>query len=128
MTLFKKPSDKLESLIGAGSEFRGTISVSGTLRIDGKFYGNADAGWIVIGEGALIKGDISASGIFLGGRVEGNLRAVDIVEIKPTGELFGDVCTKKLVISEGGIFVGRSDMHNGETKLIALASDEASAG
>jgi len=73
MTLFKKRSDKLESFVGAGSEFRGDLSVPGTLRIDGKFFGNAVAGWIVVGEDAVIRGDLKASGILIGGRIEGNV-------------------------------------------------------
>jgi cytoskeletal protein CcmA (bactofilin family) len=127
MTLFKKPSDKLESLIGYGSEFTGNILVSGTLRIDGKFCGNAVAGWIVVGEEAMIRGDLKASGIFIGGRVEGNVTADDLVELKPTAQQFGDISSKRLIIAEGGVFVGRSSRQEGETRLIDLAGEEASA-
>jgi cytoskeletal protein CcmA (bactofilin family) len=126
MMMFKKQSDKLESLIGAGSEFRGDISVSGTLRIDGNFLGNATASWIVVGEEAVIKGDLKASGIFIGGRIDGNVNADDVVEIKPTGYFFGDICSKRLVIAEGGIFVGRSIRHEDETRLIDLSGEGVS--
>ena len=51
--MFQKKNDKLESFIGINSEFRGDITVSGTLRIDGKLTGNITAGWIVVGEQAL---------------------------------------------------------------------------
>jgi cytoskeletal protein CcmA (bactofilin family) len=118
MTIFKRQSDKLESLIGPQSEFRGDVRVSGTLRVDGKLLGNAEAGWIVVGVGAEIKGDLTASGVYLGGNLQGNITAEDIVEIRPGGRLLGDVSAKKLVIAEGGMFVGRSDMYCGETRLI----------
>jgi cytoskeletal protein CcmA (bactofilin family) len=127
MTLFKKQSDRLESLIGYGSEFTGNILVSGTLRIDGKFCGNAVAGWIVVGEEAVIRGDLKASGIFIAGRVEGNVTADDVVELKPTAQQFGDISSKRLIVAEGGVFVGRSSRQEGETRLIDLAGEEASA-
>jgi cytoskeletal protein CcmA (bactofilin family) len=127
MAIFKKPSDKLETLIGSNSEFKGDISVSGTIRIDGKLLGNIVAGWIVVGEDGIIRGDLEASGIIIGGRVEGNVNANDVVEIKPTGYFFGDICSKRFIIAEGGIFVGRSIRHDGETRLIDLAEKEASA-
>jgi cytoskeletal protein CcmA (bactofilin family) len=128
MTIFKKQSDKLESLIGSDSEFRGDISVSGTLRIDGKFRGNAKAGWIVVGETGVIRGDLTASGIFVGGNIEGNLTADDVVELKPTGHIFGDIRSRRLIVAEGAVFAGRSSQYEDETRLIDLAGEEASAG
>ncbi len=72
--MFLKKSDKLESFIGINSELKGDITVSGTLRIDGKLTGNITAGWIVVGEQAFVKGDLVASGIVVGGRIEGILK------------------------------------------------------
>jgi cytoskeletal protein CcmA (bactofilin family) len=122
--MFKKQSDKLESLIGHNSDFKGEINVSGTLRIDGKFTGNVNAGWIVVGEQAIVKGDLHANGVVVGGKVEGNIKADDLVELKPSSHLFGDIYSKKLVIAEGGIFMGRSISQGNETKLIDFAGEE----
>ena len=71
--MFQKKNDKLESFIGVNSEFKGDITVPGTLRIDGKITGNVTAGWIIVGEKAFIKGDLFATGIVVGGRVEGTI-------------------------------------------------------
>ena len=125
--MFKKQNDKLESLIGFNSEFKGEIIVSGTLRIDGKFSGNVSAGWIVIGEQAVVKGDIHAAGIVVGGKVEGNIKSDDVVELKPTAHLYGDIYAKKLVIAEGAIFMGRSISQGNETKLIDFSGEEVAA-
>jgi cytoskeletal protein CcmA (bactofilin family) len=122
--MFKKQSDKLESLVGFNSEFNGEINVSGTLRIDGKFSGSVVAGWIVVGEQAVVKGDMHAKGVIVGGKVEGNIKADELVELKPTAHLFGDIYSKKLVIAEGGIFMGRSISQGNETKLIDFSGEE----
>jgi cytoskeletal protein CcmA (bactofilin family) len=116
--MFHKNTEKLESFIGENSQFKGDIDTKGTLRIDGVMEGNVNADWVILGEKATLKGDVSARGIIVGGKIEGNLRAKEIVEIKPKGQIFGDIHTSKLTILEGGIFDGRSTMTKEESKII----------
>ena len=120
--MFTKNTEKLESFIGANSAFKGNIETKGTLRVDGSLEGNINADWVVLGEKASIKGDITARGIIVGGKIEGNLRAKEIVEIKSKGQVFGDISSVKLTIIEGGIFEGRSSMSKEETKVIEFQS------
>jgi cytoskeletal protein CcmA (bactofilin family) len=47
-------------------------------------------------------------GVVVGGRVEGNIKTTEIVEIKDKGQTLGEMSTPKLSISEGAIFDGRS--------------------
>jgi len=116
--MFTKNTEKLESLIGANSNFKGDIDTKGTLRIDGSMEGNVNADWVILGEKACLKGDVTARGIIIGGRVDGNLRAKEIVEIKSKGQVSGDISTNKLTIIEGGMFDGRSSMHKDESKVV----------
>jgi len=116
--MFTKNTEKLEALIGANSNFRGDIDTKGTLRIDGALVGNANADWIILGEKSSIKGDLTSRGIVVGGRIEGNLSAKEIVEIKSKGQVFGDIHTSKLTIVEGGLFDGRSNMTKEESKIV----------
>ena len=116
--MFSRNTEKLEALIGTNSNFRGDIDTKGTLRIDGGMTGNVNADWVVLGEKASVKGDITARGIVVGGRAEGNLKAKEIVEIRSKGQVFGDICTAKMTIVEGGLFDGRSSMGRDETKVI----------
>ncbi|NWF97379.1 MAG: polymer-forming cytoskeletal protein [Nitrospirae bacterium] len=108
--MFSRNSEKLEALIGVSTEIRGNIDTKGTLRIDGIFEGNINADWVILGEKASVKGDIESRGIVVGGKIEGNLRAKEIVEIKSKGQVLGDIHTTKLTVIEGGIFDGRSTM------------------
>lgn len=123
--MFQKKSDKLEAFIGSSSELKGDSSVNGTFRIDGKITGNILADWVIIGEDAVIKGDLKARGIIIGGKVTGNIKADEIVEIKHTGQLMGDIFTKKLSVAEGGIFDGRSHVHREDAKLLDFHAEEA---
>ena len=116
--MFSKNTEKLESFIGANSVFKGDIETKGTLRVDGTLEGNVNADWVILGEKASLKGDIKARGIIVGGKVEGNLVAGEIVEIKAKGQISGDVSTNKFTIVEGGIFDGRSSMQKDKSKVL----------
>jgi len=80
--------------------------------------GNVNADWVILGEKACLKGDVTARGIIVGGRVYGNLKAKEIVEIKAKGQVSGDISTGKLTIIEGGVFDGRSSMQKDESKIV----------
>ncbi|HIJ60678.1 MAG TPA: polymer-forming cytoskeletal protein [Nitrospirae bacterium] len=123
--MFLRKTDRLESLIGEKSEFVGDISTEGTCRIDGKFHGNIKADWVIIGEMGSVKGNVSSRGVIIGGMIEGNIKADEIVEIKTTGKLTGDIHTKKLSVAEGGIFEGRSQIKREEGKVIDLPVKES---
>lgn len=110
-------SDKVDSVIGAGSVVKGDIHSRGTLRIDGNVEGKvtADAA-VVVGSKGVVKGTISASHVMVGGSVHGNVAAREKVEILSTGRLYGDVTTPaaKFVVAEGVIFEGRCVMSQPE--------------
>jgi cytoskeletal protein CcmA (bactofilin family) len=116
--MFSKNTEKLESFIGANAQFKGDIDTKGTLRIDGKLEGKVNADWVILGEKAHIKGDIAAKGIVVGGRIDGNLIAKEIVEIKAKGHVYGDINTNKLTIIEGAVFEGKSSMHKGDVNIV----------
>ena len=118
--MFHRNTEKLESLVGAESTFKGDISAKGTVRIDGTVEGNVEADWVVLGEKGLVKGDVSSRGVIVGGRIEGNLRVREICEIKNKGELYGEIITAKLTVAEGAIFDGKSTMSKEEGKVVDL--------
>jgi len=123
--MFLRRNNKLEALIGGNTEFRGDINTDGTLRIDGKMTGNIIAEWVVLGETASVKGNIKSKGIVIGGRVDGNVEAEELVDIKYTGKLFGDIHTRKLSVAEGGLFEGRSLIQKDEKKIIDFPGKDA---
>jgi cytoskeletal protein CcmA (bactofilin family) len=124
--MFHKNTEKLESFIGSNSVFKGNVDSKGTLRVDGVVLGNISADWLIVGEKAHITGDITARGIVIGGKIDGNVKAKEIVEIKNKGHINGEITSKKLVIAEGGIFEGKSTMPREDSKVIELQTAEKS--
>ncbi|MCU0582061.1 MAG: polymer-forming cytoskeletal protein, partial [Syntrophales bacterium] len=104
--MFYRNAEKLESIIGAGSLFKGNIETKGTLRIDGQMEGHVQADWVILGEKSSVKGDVTARGIIIGGRIEGNVHAKEIAEIKAKGQVWGELQAPKMAMAEGAIFDG----------------------
>ena len=122
--MFHRNTEKLESLVGSSSTFKGDVDTKGTIRIDGTVEGNVSADWVVIGEKAHVRGDISSRGIVVGGKIDGNLRAKEIVEIRSKGQVCGEIHTSKLTIIEGAVFEGRSSMQREESNVVELLTKE----
>ncbi|HCC68960.1 MAG TPA: polymer-forming cytoskeletal protein [Nitrospiraceae bacterium] len=117
--MFKK-ANKVESFLGVNATFYGTIKMQGTLRVDGNIEGNVDADWVVLGERGSLKGDVRAKGIMVGGKIEGNLKADEVIEIRQKGEVRGDITSSKLIIVEGGILIGKSTLPKEGAKVITI--------
>ncbi len=100
---------KIESVIGPSLIVKGEIQSSGTLRIDGVVEGSITSkGTVLIANDGVVKADIKADHVVIGGAIHGNVTAREMVEILPTGNLRGDITTiaNGLVINEGAIFEG----------------------
>jgi len=108
--------DKVDTIIGAGTNFVGSIEVKGTLRIDGRVEGNVScAGDLVVGETGVVESEVHSRSVKLGGLVRGNVFAVGTVDIVSTGKLYGDITAAKVVIADGAVFQGHCKMQVPET-------------
>ena len=116
--MFSKDAEKLTSFVGAQSEFRGELTVAGTLRMDGVVTGRVQADEVILSEAATIKGDVLARKIIVGGKVEGNIRASELVEIGSKGKVRGDIFTNNLSVMEGAEFNGKIEMRTDESKVL----------
>src|SRR5437867_13403510 len=99
------------TVVGIGSSLRGTVMVSGTLRIDGEIEGdilNCDR--LEIGEHGLMRADIEVKEAVIQGRVLGNVRALGRLEMKVGAHVEGDVAAVEVVMEPGVYFTGRCTM------------------
>lgn len=108
--MFGKSSAKLETVIGADSTIKGELVIRGTVRVDGTVEGDIQADWVIVGETGKVRGNVQARAMVVGGKVEGNIDASEIVELKDKAQVFGEICAAKLAMSEGALFDGQSSM------------------
>jgi cytoskeletal protein CcmA (bactofilin family) len=120
--MFGKDMEKLKSFLGTQSELQGDLTVTGILRLDGHARGKIQADEVILSATAVMNGDVVARKIIVGGRVEGSLRASDLVEIGSKGKVTGDIYTNKLVVIEGGEFNGRIEMKADKLNVLDFES------
>ena len=102
----------INTLLGDGSRFKGTVECEGTVRIDGKVDGKVLArDSVIVGETGIIKADIMAPNIVIGGKVTGNVTAENRLELLSGAQLYGDIQTPILAIAEGVVFQGNCNMN-----------------
>lgn len=109
-----KMSNEL-NLIGVGTYVEGTVETKGSLRIDGRVKGAVKTGeTLTIGGKGEVSGEIQARMAIVGGKIEGDIRVDEKLVLESNSILIGNLKAKKLVIDEGALFQGKSDM--GATK------------
>jgi cytoskeletal protein CcmA (bactofilin family) len=114
--MFKKtpietPPDKVNTVIGKDTCFKGSIKAKGLIRIDGEMEGEIETqGDVVIGEGGKVNLELKARHVAIAGRFEGNLEAEGKLEIKNSGIIIGSVKTNGLLVDDGAVFSGSMEM------------------
>jgi cytoskeletal protein CcmA (bactofilin family) len=99
------------TLIGVGSNVRGTLMISGTLRIEGEFEGDIlNCERLEVGEHGVMRADIEVKEALIEGRIQGNVRALGVVEMKSGAHVEGDVAAMSVVMEPGVFFTGRCTM------------------
>ena len=117
------------SRISAGTVIKGEIQSPYDLRVDGTFEGKIQTkGRVVIGETAIIKGDIICENIDLWGKVEGDLFVKETLALKEGCKMNGNINISRLAVELGAIFNGtcRTITEEEFNKLTGTVAIEAS--
>lgn len=99
------------NIISAGTRLKGDIVSEGNIRIDGNFEGDITLGGkLIVGPEGTIKGTVSCQIAELDGRVEASMEVKDLLVLRATATLIGDVLTEKISIEQGATFLGHCKM------------------
>jgi cytoskeletal protein CcmA (bactofilin family) len=114
--------------IGVGTEITGDVLTNGDIRFDGILTGNLKTrGKVVIGETGAIKGEINCKNSVVEGKVEGKITVVELLTLKATSSLLGDIVTRRLAIEPGAKFSGNCSMPAENSTANASREQERSA-
>jgi cytoskeletal protein CcmA (bactofilin family) len=99
-------------MIGKSLKIRGSITGSQDLYVDGEVEGTIqlDQNSLTIGPNGNVDAEITAKDIIIEGKVTGNVKAGDRIDIRKTGSLHGDLSTARIVIEDGAVFRGSIDI------------------
>ncbi len=118
------------SRISAGTVFKGEIYSQYDMRIDGVFEGKLHSkGRIVVGENAIIKGEIICNNIDLWGKVEGTVHVKDTLVLKSGCHIDGAINVRRFMVELGSEFNGSCRMITEEEydKMVEKIDAEHSA-
>ena len=111
MGLEKPTSGNGTTLVGAGTTVKGDISSNSDLRIDGTVVGNIHCtAKVVIGANGVVEGDISGNQADIVGKVSGNIRAKEILQLRGDCVVIGHLYAGKLQVEPTATFNGQCHM------------------
>jgi len=107
----QEQDNRLPNNILSGTKITGNIETTGDFRIDGQIEGNINSkGKVVIGTNGSIKGEITCVHAEISGILEGKLSVTELLSLKASSKITGDIKTGKLSIEPGAVFSGTCTM------------------
>jgi len=108
---------KLPNHIGATTNIKGDITSQEDFRIDGQFKGNlTTTAKIVLGAKGVLDGNIKCGNAEILGKVTGDLSVENLLSVKSTAVIEGNVITGKLSIEPGAVFNATCQMKGTKTQ------------
>ena len=116
------------TLIGAGTTVKGDISSNSDLRIDGNIIGNVSStAKIVVGASGNVEGDISGNQADIVGKVSGNIKTKDLLQLRGDCVVNGNVNAGKLQIEPTAVFNGQCHMGKMDDAKISIVEMSTSS-
>lgn len=121
------------NLFGAGTVVKGEITSNGDFRIDGTLIGTINSkGKVVIGPTGVVEGEIICQNADISGVIKARITVAELLALKSTAQLTGDITTNKLSVEPGAKFSGACSMNGSpsqpEKSPIYESSKEQEAG
>ena len=99
------------NMIGAGTVITGDVFSKGDIRVDGTLKGSViTEGKVVLGREGIIEGDIECKDADISGTIKAKISVSQLLSLKATAKLNGDIITNKLSIEPGAEFTGSCSM------------------
>lgn len=108
-----KTTEMIETVntIGTGTVVTGDIQSKGDIRIDGILKGSINtSGKIVLGKEGVVEGDVVCNSADISGNIKAKITVSQLLSLKSTAKLNGDIITNKLSIEPGASFTGSCSM------------------
>jgi cytoskeletal protein CcmA (bactofilin family) len=125
MAKYNETDNTTINLISNGTEITGDIKSNGDIRIDGSLKGNLSTkGKVVIGPTGRINGEVVCKNSEVSGIIEGRIVVGQLLNLKASSKILGDIVTAKLAIEPGARFTGNCNMSDTEENGGALSKEK----
>jgi len=113
MAKHSEPESTAVNMIVAGTKINGDIESSNDIRFDGILTGNLKTmGKLIIGSSGEVKGEIHCKSSDIEGKIDGKVEVQELLTLKGTSVIKGDIMAKRLAIEPGAKFTGNCKMSN----------------
>lgn len=110
----KKVAEDLSNssnIIGKGTILEGSLETFGNIRIEGKVIGNIKTkSKAAFGNSSQVEGSILAQNAEIAGHITGTVETTEVLVLKATAVVDGDIITNKLIVESGAVFNGSCKM------------------
>lgn len=101
-------SGNILNIIGPESHIKGDLHCGGDTRIDGRIDGNVvSRSKVVMGENSQITGTLTSKNADIYGKISGDIQITEVLFLRATANVDGDIKTNQLVIESGAVFNGK---------------------
>ena len=113
------------NIIGDGSVLKGNLKTSGNIRLEGKVIGDIlSKSKVACGETSIVDGNVVAENAEIAGKVTGKVTVSELLILKSTASIHGDISTDNLIIESGANFNGACSMGKEEPEELDDSGNE----
>ena len=129
MAKYNETENTTINLISNDTEITGDIRCNGDIRIDGSLAGNLiTKGKVVIGTTGRVKGEVHCKNSEVSGTIEGKINVGQLLNLKASSRIQGDIVTNRLAIEPGSKFTGNCNMAEDEGVAQPVVQPKAKSG
>jgi cytoskeletal protein CcmA (bactofilin family) len=115
MSKYNEPDNTTINLISTGTEISGDVVTTGDIRIDGTVSGTLNTkGKVVLGPTGKVKGEVFCKNSEISGTIEGKITVSQLLTLKASCRIDGDILASKLSIEPGAKFTGNCKMSDND--------------
>ncbi len=112
------------TIISADMVIEGNFKTAGDMQVEGQITGQIEAGRLVLAEGGVINGNVTADHARICGTLNGCVQGGTIT-LTATAKVTGDVQHDVLAIEAGGLLEGHSRRRTVKLAVLPASSQEA---
>ena len=112
-----------------GTTVEGTLRCDNDIRVDGTIKGKLNCqAKVIIGPSGVIEGEVRCQNAVIEGKMHGTLVVTDLLNVRETAEVDGEIVTNKLLVQSGARFNVSCKMESGSANGIGKSADLKSSG
>jgi cytoskeletal protein CcmA (bactofilin family) len=101
-----RPEEENVAYIGAGVTLKGEISASDLVIVDGAIEGDVSARVIKVGQGGVIRGNVSATEADVSGWISDHIEIKQLLVVRASGRVEGKITYGEIELEKGAVIAG----------------------